>query len=453
MAKRNVVFIIGGAVAGSEAAAICAERGALAVVIDMGERPYGKIEDGLPRWHEKLRFKEYERVDKNLDRPGVHFLPGTRVGGDVRFDELEELAPSAIVLANGAWRDRKLPVDGVEDYVGRGLLYQNALVKWFNHQHEADYDGPRYAIPEGALVVGGGLASIDVLKICSLMTYARKLEARGVKVDLCELELRGIDAYCERHDIDPASLAVVPARLIYRRGMQDMALVDLPPDADEAMEKKVRAAREKIMRRVMRRHHVELLEHRMPVAPIVEDGHLAGLVLQRTEVDAEGKLRPVEGADLEVRSELVISSIGSVPAPIRGVPMRGELYDFDDQERGSLRGKVGVFGLGNVLTGRGNLKHSRQNARSVAFGLVEDYLGRIGEAASKLAIDHAVAAMHAAIHEQASATVEQALASGPQLEEAQVAKIEDWVKRRWDALGYTGYRSWIDAHTPDEERA
>ncbi len=58
--------IIGGAVAGSEAAAACAARGAIPVVFEQGARPYGKIEDGLPRWHEKLRAKEYRKINENL---------------------------------------------------------------------------------------------------------------------------------------------------------------------------------------------------------------------------------------------------------------------------------------------------------------------------------------------------------------------------------------------------
>ena len=59
---KPVVAIIGGAVAGSEAAAACAARGAIPVVFEQGARPYGKIEDGLPRWHEKLRVKEYKKT-------------------------------------------------------------------------------------------------------------------------------------------------------------------------------------------------------------------------------------------------------------------------------------------------------------------------------------------------------------------------------------------------------
>src|SRR5688572_28166911 len=65
---RHVVAIIGGAVAGSEAAALCAERGILAIVLEQNDRPFGKIEDGLPRWHEKLREKEYAQIGENLGR-------------------------------------------------------------------------------------------------------------------------------------------------------------------------------------------------------------------------------------------------------------------------------------------------------------------------------------------------------------------------------------------------
>ena len=57
---RHVVAVIGGATAGSEVAHILAERGALVAVIEQNSRSFGKIEDGLPRWHAKQRKDEYE---------------------------------------------------------------------------------------------------------------------------------------------------------------------------------------------------------------------------------------------------------------------------------------------------------------------------------------------------------------------------------------------------------
>ena len=46
---QHVVLVVGGAVAGSEAVAQFTGRGVLCIVVEQNARPYGKIEDGLPR--------------------------------------------------------------------------------------------------------------------------------------------------------------------------------------------------------------------------------------------------------------------------------------------------------------------------------------------------------------------------------------------------------------------
>ena len=55
-------------------------RGALVIVFEQNPRPYGKIEDGLPRWHVKQRKDEYEEINKRLDDPNILYLPLTRMG-------------------------------------------------------------------------------------------------------------------------------------------------------------------------------------------------------------------------------------------------------------------------------------------------------------------------------------------------------------------------------------
>jgi ferredoxin/flavodoxin---NADP+ reductase len=109
------VAVVGGATAGAEAAALLADRGVVVVVFDQNPRPYGKIEDGLPRWHVKLRRKEYETINDKLSRPGVYFVPCTKIGRDVDFPALvSEWGFSAVLLAHGAWRDRPLPIPGAD---------------------------------------------------------------------------------------------------------------------------------------------------------------------------------------------------------------------------------------------------------------------------------------------------------------------------------------------------
>ena len=432
---RHVVAIVGGAVAGSEAARLVAEGGGIAVVFEQGSRPYGKIEDGLPRWHEKLRAQEYARIDRNLDHPSIYFVPETRIGEHVSFAELREMPFNAIILASGAWRDRALPIAGVDDYVERGLLYQNSLVQWFNHAEEAGYEGPNYLIPEGAIVVGGGLASIDVVKILSLVTHAAAIEKAGHRPDLVAMEQKGIAAWCERESI-PLPAVVLPT-LYYRRAMDDMPLASAPADASERQVEKIRAARVKIMERVIDRYRVRFQGNRVPVAPLIEGDRLAGLVFRTTE--GEGRaLREVPGSEEEVRTSLVVSSIGSVPLPITGLPMKGELYDFADWNSGAMTGLEGVYGLGNVLTGKGNIKSSRQNAEDVTTGLLETYLPGADP----------MERFHEAARDQAEPVVRKAL-EGPPLGHAERTPIRELVYGRWRAVGYDGYAAWSQAHRPD----
>src|ERR1043165_2657317 len=87
-APQFVVAVVGGATAGAEAAGMLAARGITAVVFEQNPRPYGKIEDGLPRWHVKQRKDEYEEINKRLDHPNIEFVPSTRLGADIDFEDL-----------------------------------------------------------------------------------------------------------------------------------------------------------------------------------------------------------------------------------------------------------------------------------------------------------------------------------------------------------------------------
>jgi ferredoxin--NADP+ reductase len=431
---KPVVAIVGGAVAGSEAAAACAAKGVIAVVFEQGERPYGKIEDGLPRWHEKLREKEYGRIDENLKRDGVIFVPKIEVGRDLPWDELyRHLGFSAIVLANGAWRDRPLPLQGADEYVGRGLVYQNELVYWFNHYDEDDYHGPSFDIPDDVIVIGGGLASIDVVKIVNLEIYAKALRERGIDVDLVEMEIKGIPKIFERHGLNAAELGIKGCKLYYRRRMEDMPLASADSPTPEQLAK-LRAARIKIMERVMRKYLVEFEPLCMPIATIVHDGRLAGIRFRKTEV-VDGRVRGLEGSEFDVRASMVISSIGSIPRPIAGIPIQGELYYFDRWDSGEVHGLPGVFGLGNVLTGKGNIKESRANAIEIVEKAVAAYLGVGGE------LEEAPGGVSAQA-EDVAGRVAQGVPMSPGAMKALASRIE----ARHRQIGYHGYESWIATH-------
>jgi NADPH-dependent glutamate synthase beta subunit-like oxidoreductase len=373
---RCHVAIIGGATAGAEAADRLAAEGALCVVFEQNERPYGKVEDGLPIWHTALRRKEYELIDTKLTRDGVHFVPRTAIGRDLGFEDLlRSWGFDLIVLANGAWRDRPLPIEGADAYVGRGLVYQNPLIYWFNHHHEPHYAGPRYDVPDGALVVGGGLASIDVVKVLQLVKVRDALAERGIAQDLLAMETKGIPETLAKHGLTWEDLGLEGCTLAYRRRIDDMPLTEPPPPGRAEDPVKSATVRRKILEKAQSKFLFKVEPLAAPIGLVVEGDRLVGLRFARTRIDASGRPEIVAGDEFELRAPLIVSSIGSIPEPIQGLAMHGELLRIEDAERGKIADFEHVFGCGNVVTGKGNLVASRRHSGQVATHLVQRFNG------------------------------------------------------------------------------
>ena len=428
---RHFVAVIGGAVSGSVAAEILADGGAEVVVIEQNDRPYGKIEDGLPRWHHHQRAKEYEKINARLSKERIHFVPRTKLGKDVDFAELtERWGLSAVLLANGAWRDRPLGLQGSDDYVGKGLEYQNPFIYWFNHKEEKAFDGRKIHVPDGAVVFGGGLASIDVVKVCQLETYGRALKAKGIDVPMIELEKQGIPAVCKAKGIDPKSLGLKGCILLYRRRQKDMPLAQAGAKEPEELEKAY-AAREKLLSISQAKFLFRFQDKTMPLELVVRDGRVKGVKVCRTEVEGK-KATPVAGSEEVIATELVISSIGSIPEPIQGIRMKGETFEFKDWDLGVYDADKGIFGVGNVVTGQGNIRASLLHAQKVATYLNQNYFaGAVGAAGAEVVKGH--------------------LAKRPPLEAGKVAEVRKRVKALQARAGCDGdYHAWIRKVTPPD---
>jgi ferredoxin--NADP+ reductase len=442
---RHVVAVIGAATAGSEIARILAQRGALVIVFEQNLRPYGKIEDGLPKWHVKQRKDEYEEINQRLEHPNIEFVPGSRLGRDIDFEELRtQWGLNVIVLTHGAWRDRPFPVEGADQFIDRGLVYQNPLIYWFNHYLEKTYDGPRYELIPGAIVVGGGLASIDVVKVLQIEMTLKELAARGITEDMVRLEREGVEPVVQSHGLKYADLAIKPCRLFYRRRVIDMPLSDVPPDAPPKRQEAMRNARGKILEKAMRKFLFEFQELRVPTGIIVENGQMVGVKFSRTEV-AGGQVRTVPDTGEEVRGGMIISSIGSIPEPIQGVPQKGEVYQYRDVKTGLLfDGPTAVFAAGNVLTGKGNIKDSLESGTEIGTIVAESYLG-LTDAKVPLA---EVARYNAEIEAEKIAAVMETRAD---VSRGQIDAILVRVRARQQAVGYHGnYREWIAKVTPSD---
>jgi NADPH-dependent glutamate synthase beta subunit-like oxidoreductase len=444
-APQHVVAVIGGATAGAEVASRLASAGHRVVVFEMNPRPYGKIEDGLPRWHHGLRHKEYETICEKLSQAGVEYVPNTKIGRDLSFEALaREWGFSAVILANGAWRDRPLPVEGADQYVGKGLIYQNPFIIWFNHCDEKGYAGETYVPQDGALIVGGGLASIDVAKVHMLETTRAKLRARGIAQDMIELEVKGIPKSLEKHGIRWEELGLTGCTLFYRRRLEDMPLAEIPDDADEKRREKIFSARKRLLEKAQEKYGFRVEPLAAPEALVVENGRVVGLKLRRTRFEG-AKLVSTDEV-FERRGPYVVSSIGSIPEPIPGIATKGELFAFTDWEIGRLEGYPTVFSVGNVVTGKGNIVASRKHAAEVYEAALASFLGvnEDGHRAEAQLAGSAAAAAGAQAGKIA-AEIGKAMPPSPAVAESILARVRE----RQRAVGYTGdFKSWIERVTP-----
>ena len=358
----KVVLIIGGAVSGSTAVKKLTDEGIRCVVVEQNRMPYGKIEDGLPRWHEKQRINEYFKIDDIISNELVDFVPLTRIGKDVSFEEIYNMGWSCIYFANGAWKDRSFPIKEIEEF--DNFYYQNPFVYWFNHYHESSYNGPNVNVKDDAIVIGGGLASIDVCKITQLELVRQKVESKIENFDIIEMEHKGIPKYLEQYDMKYEDLGIKGTTLVYRRNIENMPLTTIPEDATPEMVEKRKLARRKILNNTLDKFLFKVAECTQPVGLSYEDNILNGIEVIENEI-IDGKLIAKENSNKILHGNTFISSIGSLPEPIQGIPMDGSTYNIVDEDSGKFDELEKVHGMGNAITGKGNIKASRVSAKTV----------------------------------------------------------------------------------------
>jgi len=368
----HYVAVFGGAVAGAEAAFQLASRGIKTVVFEQQTLPYGKIEDGLPKWHAKLRDKEEGKINEKMNHPNVTYVPNTRLGEDIEFEDVSKnWGFSAVLLATGAWNDRPLPLDGIDEYIDKGLYYQNPFILWFNHFHEPGFSGKQFDIVDGAIVVGGGLASLDVVKVLMIESVQQKLKEKGHDYDMFKLD-RSIVKVLDELGLTLDDLGLKGCSLYYRRRVNDMPLSPMATDTPEKLAK-AEAVREKLLTNFVSKYLFKFYDCHMPIDKIVEDGQLTGLKFQKTKVE-NGKAVPIEGSEFDVKSPLVISSIGSIPELIDGIPSEWQTFKLVDEQSCQIEGYENVFAVGNAVTGQGNIKDSYKHGNELSQRMMDEHL-------------------------------------------------------------------------------
>ena len=118
-----------------------------------------------------------------------------------------------------------------------------------------------------------------------------------------------------------------------------------------------------------------------------------------------------------------------------------------DEELPRYTGCERVFGVGNVVTGQGNIRVSLVHSQKVTNHLIETYMG-IGHRNDSLSGIYASA--ESQVKGQAQA-IEEKIESLPALTDADVAAIDQRIHQLQARAGYTSdYDSWIAKVTPPD---
>jgi NADPH-dependent glutamate synthase beta subunit-like oxidoreductase len=442
--KKHYIAVIGGSISGSEAANVLASKGFRVVVFEMNNLPYGKIEDGLPCWHIGLRDKQEKNIDAKLDHENILFVPKVQIGKDIPFRELvEDWGFTAVILANGAWKDRELPIRNIEKFRGKELIYQNSLLYWFNHKHEPDYNGKTYEMEDGAVVVGGGLASLDVMKIGMIELVQKALkEKKGLDYNMFELEKKGIDKILRENNTSLEDLGLKGMTLVYRRNAKDMPLKSVKDNSPES-KRKAEEVSEKLLNKYVEKYLFQFLPLHIPSDYIEHNCSLKGVVFQKVEIK-DGRLIPVEESET-LQTHQIISSIGSLPKKIEGLPYERDWLMMKKDVDYMVEGFDHVFAVGNAVTGKGNIQESKIHGRKITEKIIEEQLVDID------LLEEWLKSMNKNITDETRKevdSIENFIKDKEIQSDETIAAILEKIKTFQDKAGYTGYKEWIASKTP-----
>src|SRR5260370_13005235 len=243
--------------------------------------------------------------------------------------------------------------------------------------------------------------------------------------------------------IKPQERAVRGGLVISGGGEKEMALAQPPENATAEQIAKTEMVRQKMLRIARDKYLFRFQERRMTTGVIVENGRIAGLKVAETKIEGR-KAEPIPGSEHELRASLVVSSIGSVPEKLSEINMSGEYYTFAGKDMPRYTAMDRVFGVGNVVTGQGNIRVSLIHSQKVTKRVVDCMKGDDGNAgAGAGSAEQQVAGEMDAITKQIEVIAA--------VSEHQMAEVERQVRVLQQKAGFTSdYDSWIAKVTPPD---
>ncbi|MFC0675135.1 FAD-dependent oxidoreductase [Brachybacterium hainanense] len=365
-------------------------------IFDAMPTPFGLIRYGVAPDHPRIKgiITALHRI---LGRGDIRFIGDVEIGTDLSFEELRERY-DAVIVATGALKDAHLDVPGVDL---EGSFGAADFVAWYDGNPDYPRTWPLTA--QHVAMIGNGNVALDAARMLvkSADELLRTEIPANVHAGLRDAATTDVHVFGRRGPAQAKFSPLETRELAHPHGVQ---IVLDPRDFEQITEEEWEAIRadkrtdqivqtflgwlEEQRRReaagdeptdahggpVRRRLHLHFW-HR-PVEILGEDGRVAGMRFERTELDAQGVLVGT-GEMLDYEVGAVYRAIGYFGSEVPGLPY--------DERRGVITndaGRVvregepipGVYANGWIKRGPvGLIGATKSDAVETIACLLEDY--------------------------------------------------------------------------------
>jgi ferredoxin/flavodoxin---NADP+ reductase len=350
-------------------------------LFDLLPAPYGLVRYGVAPDHPRIKGI-IRALYEVLDRGDIRFFGNVHFGRDITLDDLKANY-NAVIFATGAIGDADLNIPGIELDGSYGAA---DFVNWYDAHPDFPLTWPLNA--KEIAVIGNGNVALDVARMlikrpddllstdipdhvyqglkASPVTDVHVFGRRGpAQVKFSPLELR------EALHVEGVQAIVYDEDFKYDEGSQ--AAIDSNNQV-RVMVKTLEDLRENPQDHQERRLHLHFFS--APEEVLGEDGKVAGLRIQRTELDGTGNVKPT-GEFREFPIQAIYRAVGYFGSPLDGIPFDERTGVIRNQEGRVLDDQgqhiPGVYCTGWIKRGPvGLIGHTKADAIETIGHLISD---------------------------------------------------------------------------------
>jgi ferredoxin--NADP+ reductase len=350
-------------------------------LFDLLPAPYGLVRYGVAPDHPRIKGI-IRALYEVLDRGDIRFFGNVEYGKDITLDDLKKHY-NAVIFSTGAVKDANLNIPGID--LG-GSFGAAAFVNWYDAH--PDFERSWDLSAKDIAVLGNGNVALDVARVLSKPAEAmlstdipdnvyqglRASQATDVhvfgrrgpaQVKFSPLELR------EAVHIEGVDTIVYDEDFLYDEGSQKA--ID-SNNQTRVMVKTLEELRSNEITGAKRRLHLHFFS--APVEILERDGKVAGIKIERTQLDGTGNVKPT-GEFREFPIQAVYRAVGYFGSELSEVPFdekagvipndKGRVLDSDGKHI------QGVYATGWIKRGPvGLIGHTKSDAIETIAQIIED---------------------------------------------------------------------------------